>query len=95
MYFRLCLKHSALGFSGDKATYSKTCLKQPLIKRPPKKVFKANTHLMQVKSNAKCSVLLNCIELPLGFKAFVLSIFEWPFKTGFTVFVFSLFLSVT
>ena len=31
------------------------------------------------------AVLLNCIELPHGFNAFVLSIFEWPLKTGFTV----------
>ena len=30
-------------------------------------------------------VLLNCIELPHGLKTFVLSIFEWPLKTGFTV----------
>ena len=26
-----------------------------------------------------------CIKLPHGFKTFVLSIFEWPLKTGFTV----------
>ena len=32
------------------------------------------------------AVPLTCIKLPHGFKTFVLSIFEWPLKTGFTVF---------
>ena len=33
------------------------------------------------------AVLLTCIKIPNGFQAFVLSIFEWPLKTGFTVLV--------
>ena len=46
---------------------------------------------MQVKSIAECApmehsaVLLTCIKLPHGLKTFVLSIFKWPLKTGFTV----------
>ena len=32
------------------------------------------------------AVLLTCIKIPNGFQTFVLSIFEWPLKTGFTVF---------
>ena len=32
------------------------------------------------------AILSTCIELPHGFKTFVLSIFEWPLKTGFTVY---------
>ena len=32
------------------------------------------------------AILLTCIKLPHGFKTFVLSIFEWPLKTGFTVY---------
>ena len=45
---------------------------------------------MHVKSIAECSkehsaILLTCIKLPSVFKSFVLSIFEWPLKTGFTV----------
>ena len=41
---------------------------------------------MQVKSIAKCSaILLIFIKLPFVIKVFVLSIFEWPLKTGFTV----------
>ena len=31
------------------------------------------------------AVFLTCIKLPYGFKTFVLSILEWPLKTGFTV----------
>ena len=46
---------------------------------------------MQIKSIAECSkrelsaILLTFIELPIVIKIFVLSIFEWPFYTGFTV----------
>ena len=32
------------------------------------------------------AVLLTCIKIPNGFQTFVLSIFEWLLKTGFTVF---------
>ena len=44
---------------------------------------------MQVKSTAECSplhsaTLLTFIKLPFGIKTFVLSIFEWLLKTGFT-----------
>ena len=31
------------------------------------------------------AILLTCIKLPHDFKTFVLSIFEWLLKTGFTV----------
>ena len=34
------------------------------------------------------AILSTCYELPHGFKTFVLSIFEWPLKTGFTVCMF-------
>ena len=33
------------------------------------------------------AILSTCIKLPHGFKTFVLSVFEWPLKTAFTVFV--------
>ena len=45
---------------------------------------------MQVKSIAECSehsaILLTIIKLPIVIKIFVLSIFEWLFYTGVTVF---------
>ena len=39
---------------------SKTCLKQGLAKRKPKKVFKTNYRLVQVKSIAECSKRAFC-----------------------------------
>ena len=51
--------------------------------------FKTNYHLMQVKSIAECfehsAILLSFIKLPFVIKTFVLSVFEWPHKTGSTV----------
>ena len=41
---------------------------------------------MQVRSIAESSaILLTFIKLPFAIKTFVLSIFQWPLKTGFTV----------
>ena len=34
------------------------------------------------------AILLTCIKLPFVIKIFVLSIFEWPLKTGFTVYIY-------
>ena len=56
-------------------------------------VFKTNYCLMQVKSIAECSngehsaIRSTFIELPFVIKIFVLSIFEWPFYPGFTVYL--------
>ena len=51
---------------------------------------------MQVKSIAECSkgrehsaILSTFINLPFVIKIVVLSIFEWPFYTGFTVFTYN------
>ena len=56
--------------------------------------FKTDYRLMQVKSIAECSrehsaILSTFIKLPFVLKTFVLSIFEWLLKTGFTVVMFS------
>ena len=52
-------------------------------------IFKTDYRLMQVKSIAEClehSALQSAyIKLPVVIKTFVLSIFGWPFYTGFTV----------
>ena len=58
--------------------YSKTCVKLPLSKRP-KLVFKTNYRLMH------SAILSTFIKLPFVSKIFALSIFVWPFYTGFTV----------
>ena len=60
------------------------------LKRPLKKKTKnCFSCLMQVKSIAGCST---CIKLPFVFKNFILSIFEWPLKTGLTVNVILVFI---
>ena len=44
---------------------------------------------MQVKSitvGEHSAILSSFIKLPVVIQIFVLSIFEWPFKTGFTVY---------
>ena len=66
--------------------YSKTCVKQPLSKRPK------NGFQDRLSINADQKVLLNaailwtCIKLPFVIKISVVSIFEWPFYPGFTVY---------
>ena len=58
-------------------------------KRRPKCGFKTDYRFMQVKSIAECpkhsAILSTFINLPFAIQTFVLSIFEWPLKTGFTV----------
>ena len=63
-------------------------LRRSLSKRP-KNVFKTNYPLKQVKllQNAPMdsATLSTFIMLPFVITIFVLSIFEWPFYTGFNV----------
>ena len=72
--------------------YSKTCLKQPL-KKKTKNVFKTDYRLMAVQKYCRMlqgehsAILLTFIKLPFVIKIFVLSIFEWPLKTGFVVII--------
>ena len=45
---------------------------------------------MQVRRNAEgehSAILLTFIKLPFVIKIFVLSIFEWPVYTGFTIII--------
>ena len=70
-------------------TYSKTCLEQPLSKRPEmgfqdQLSLNAGQKYCRMLQGEHSAILSTCIELPHGFKTFVLSIFEWPLKTGFT-----------
>ena len=62
-------------------------------------MFKTNYRLKQVKSIAECSkgehfAKRVTFKLPFVIKIFVLSIFEWPFYTGFTVYFTQNFLIV-
>ena len=59
------------------------CLKRP-HKKKTENVLKTDYRLMQVKRIAECTnaaILSTLIKLPFVIKTFVLSIFEWPFKT--------------
>ena len=70
--------------------YSKTCVKRPLSKRPK---IGFQDHLLLNAGQKYCrmlqgehfAVLLSFINLPFVIKIFVLSFFEWPFYTGYTV----------
>ena len=65
-------------------------------KRRPKLVFTTCYRLMQVLQNAPrehSAILSTFIKLQFLFKIFVLSIFEWPLKTGFTVHFYLLVVS--
>ena len=66
--------------------YSKTCVKPPLSKRP--KIGFQDQLLLnagQKYCRMLSAILATFIKLPVVIKIFVLSIFEWPFYTGFTV----------
>ena len=72
--------------------YSKTCVKWPLSKRPQ---FGYQDQLLLNAGQKYCrmlhwehsAILLTFIKLPFVIKIFVLSVFERPFYTGFTVHV--------
>ena len=87
-----CPKNNQQNFCGQlkfkKKSYSKTCVKWPFMKRP-KICFQDQLSLnagqkycrmLQVEHSA---ILSTFIKLPFVIKIFVLSIFEWPFYTGF------------
>ena len=76
----------------DQFCDSKSCLKRQLKKKTKTCFFKTAYRLMQVKSIAECSKgsILQCFRPSLScvsfvIKIFVLSMIEWPPKTGFPV----------
>ena len=74
--------------------YSKTCLNRP-CKKKTKNGFQywlslhAGQKYCRMLQGEHSAILLTFIKLPFVIKIFVLSIFEWPFKTGLTVSFFS------
>ena len=76
----------------QKSNYSKTRLYKRSLSKRPKIGFQdqlwlnAGRKYYRMLQGEHSAILSTCIELPHGFKTFILSIFEWPFKTGFTVF---------
>ena len=73
--------------------YSITCLKRPLSKRPKigfqdLLTLNAGQKFCRMLQGEHSAILLTFIKLPFVIKIFVFSIFEWPLKTGFTVFLY-------
>ena len=69
---------------------STTCLKQPLKKKTKIGVqerlsLNAGQKYCRMLPLEHSAILSTFIKLPFVIKIFVLSIFEWPLKTGFTV----------
>ena len=69
---------------------SRTCLKRPLKKKTKigfkdQILFNAGQKYCRMLQGELSAILLAFIKLPFVIKNFVLSIFEWPLKTGFTV----------
>ena len=72
-------------FISDKFTlYSKTCVKQPLSKRPiigfqDQSSLNAGQKYCRMLQGEHSAILSTFIKLPFVIEIFVLSIFEWPF----------------
>ena len=69
-------------------SYSKPCEKQPLSKRlkigsQDQLLLNAGQKYCRMHQGEHSAILSTFIKLPIVIKIFVLSIFEWPFYTGF------------
>ena len=69
--------------------YRGTCVKGPLSKRQKigfqdQLSLNAGHKYCRMLQGEHSAILPTCIKLPFVIKIFVLSIFEWPFYTGFT-----------
>ena len=75
-----------------KATYNKTCVKRPFSKGPKigfqdQLLLNAGQKYCRMllwEHSAILSTYIIVLKLPFVIKTFVLSVFEWPFYTGFT-----------
>ena len=70
--------------------YIKTCVKWPLTKRPKigfqvQLLLNAGQKYCRMLQGEHSAILSTFIKLPLVIKIFVMSIFEWPFDSGFTL----------
>ena len=69
---------------------AKTFLKPPLKKKTKigfqdRLSLNAGQKYCRMLQGEHSAILSTCIKLPFVINIFVLSIFEWPLKTGFTV----------
>ena len=90
MFLRVCWRRLRCSIHVPKYMYSKTCCKRAL-KNTQKVGFEdqlslnAGQKYCRMLQGELSAILSTCIKLPLVIQIFVLSIFEWPFKTGLTV----------
>ena len=87
------LKFRMLLSSCSQIKYSQTCLKQSLKKKTKigfqdQLLLDASQKYYRMLQGEHSAILSIFIKLPFVTKTFVLSIFEWPLKTGLTVMVF-------
>ena len=91
--------HSTNTFKNELTTclkcilYSKTCVKWPLSKRlkigfQDQLSLNAGQKYCRMPQVEHSAILLTFIKLPFVIKMFLLSLFEWPLYTGFTVILF-------
>ena len=75
--------------SGLDLHYSKTCVNGHSKKKigfQDQLSLNAGQKYCRMLQGKHSAILLTFIKLPFVIKTFVLSIFEWPFYSGFTVF---------
>ena len=89
-YNKVCYEGTALYDHAHMARTVKTCVKQPLSKRPKigfqdQLLLNAGQKYCRMLQGEHSAILSTFIKLPFVIETFVLSIFEWPFYTGFTV----------
>ena len=96
VYTKICGSLSAGTFFGisytyfSVCTYSKTCVKRQLSKRPKidfqdQLSLNAGQKYCRMLKWEHSAILSTFIKLPFVIKRFVLSFYEWPFYTGITV----------
>ena len=75
-------------FTGTKPILSSHSKRRPRIVFQEQLLLNAGQKYCRMLHGEHYTILLTFFKLAFVFKIFVLSIFEWPFKTGFTVFSF-------
>ena len=84
MTLRICnkLAQTQKNFSTLKPVQN---LKRQKIGFQDQLLFNAGQKYCRMLQSEHSAILLTLVKLPFVIKIFVLSIFEWPLKTGFTV----------
>ena len=84
------MKHVPMHANLILIAYNKTCVKRPLSKSPnigfqDQISLNADQKYCRILQGEHSAIFSIFIKVPFAIKILVLSIFEWPFYTGFTV----------